>query len=644
MSSGASAPESATPLVARVVPLIPAWRVDREFDYLVPDDLAGKVAAGSLVRARFGARRMRGIVTGLDRRVPDRDLEPLAGVVIDVPLAPDGVRRVLEWVALRYVAPRGAVYGRVVPPRVRVKVTAVGPPEPGPDPLVLGTYERGTELVAALRAGTGGAWCVQARPGEDRGRLIGELVGAALAAGRGAALVAVPEVGYGPPVIARLTAMFPSAARIDAGVPDADRARAWISMALGSRLAVGGRAAVLAPAERLALVVIDDEFEPSFKDDRAPRIDARRIALERARLQAAACVLVSASPAVETGAAALSAEMGSVRPTRAGERGARPIVEIVDPPTARVLSPEVHRAIKDTLAGGRRAAVLTPRRGYARSLWCGSCRRSMRCPQCEAGLGYERSRDAVRCPRCRYSAPAPASCPHCGAREFRHLGAGSERLAEQLEASFPRARVVRADPDVLEGATQSDLDAFGDADLYVTTWIGTKPAFRPDVSTVCMLDVDGLIRRPDFRAAERAYQAIVEMVGWAGPASEGGRLVLQTAEASHYVIQAAARGDYGYFLERELEARRELGYPPFSELVRIDAAGPNARALLGSCAGAARSAGARVLGPAEVRRGAEKRLEILIKCADATALAPGLRRIASGAGRGDRLRIDVDPR
>jgi primosomal protein N' (replication factor Y) (superfamily II helicase) len=287
-------------------------------------------------------------------------------------------------------------------------------------------------------------------------------------------------------------------------------------------------------------------------------------------------------------------------------------------------------------------ALLVPMAGYARSLWCAACRRSLRCPRCEAGMTYERGVTRVRCPRCSLERQAPDECPYCRSHDFRYLGAGSERLEEQLAHSFPRARVRRMDPATLE-AVEGAPD-LSDADIYVTTWIGTKPSFRPDVSTVGVLDADALIRRSDFRSAELAFQAFSEMSSWAGPASEGGRLVIQTSEPAHHAIQAVVRGDYDYFLEREIESRRELGYPPFSDLVKAFAMGPDAAKLMERASAAARDAGGRVLGPTEARSGNERGLEILVKCSDARAVGEALRVILPEVPRGSRLRVDVDPR
>ena len=192
MSSGASPPDAT--LVASVQPLVPAWRVDRTFDYTVPEALAARVQVGSLVRVELGHRKVRGIVTSLDPRPASDALSPILSLVVDVPIAPAPLTELFDWIARRYVVPRGRAFERVAPTRVRLRVAEPEPMGVGPDPKALLSYEGGTALVDSVRNGDSGTWLVRTVPGEDRPTLVAELVAAALASGDGAALVCVPEV------------------------------------------------------------------------------------------------------------------------------------------------------------------------------------------------------------------------------------------------------------------------------------------------------------------------------------------------------------------------------------------------------------------------------------------------------------------
>jgi primosomal protein N' (replication factor Y) len=638
MSCGDSATDGVP--TASVIPLVPAWRIDGPWDYLVPEKLAKEIGVGSLVRVPFGRRRVRGVVTAVGESHPDRRLEAVAAVVFPALVAPPPQDLLLDWIARRYVAPRGLTFGLAVPPRVRVRPTDPHA-DRGPAPDRVLNYAGGRDLIAAVASARAGRWCLQSAPGTDRGALIAELVGAAVSAD-GAALVAVPEVRYGSQVIDALAAHWPALARIDSSTGEVERSQAWAELARGAAVGAGGRGAVLAPARNLRLIVVDEDHHPSYKEERAPRYDARKVAIERARIAGAVCVFVGSTPSVEVGHAALTGVAGWVGPSREAARATRPVVEVTGVPPDRALSHQLHKRVRDVLRAGGRVALLAPRRGYSRAVWCAACRRSLRCPSCEAGLGYDRAARVVRCLRCGHTEPAPNGCPNCGAGDWKFMGAGSERLGEQIAATWPRARVVRMDPDVLEGRDESPAQI--DADIYVTTWIGTKPALRPAVSFVGVLDADALIRRPEFRSAERAFQALAELSEWAGPASDGGRLLIQTAEPKHHAIQAIVRADYRYFLERELGLRSELGYPPFSELIKVTVGGKGTPAAVEEIASVCRAEGARVLGPITVRRRSAYHRQLLAKCADALPVAEALRPVVAALPAATRVAVDVDPR
>lgn len=658
MTSAASAADSdrsaggsgELPLLAAVVVLVPAWSVDHTFDYLVPADLVGDCRAGMLVRVPFGGRKVRGIVVEVRRARPERELEEVTSVLLGDPVAPAPMPELYRWLAERYVVPQARAFEKAVPPRVRVKkppIDKLGAPRAAA--LVPG-YEGGAALLEAISSGAAGTWSLRPLATERHGDLIAELIAAV--GPDGAALVLVPEVRFGSLVLDDVARHHPGLVRLDSSEDDMDRAVAWMQMARGHGLGGGGRAAVFAPAPRLRLLVVDEEHDQTYKEDRSPRYDARRVAIERARLQEAVCVLISATPPLTDEGATPPRAVSRVLPTRARVRAARPVVELVGVPDDGGPAPELHARARDVLRRGESVALLAPATGYARCLWCATCRRSVRCPHCEAGMSYDRDQPRMRCPRCRSVERPPDVCPTCGSVDLRLLGRGSERYAEQLRKSFPRTPLVHMQRT---GASAGGGRSWDGSGIYVTTWFGTKPELRPDVSLVGVLDADVLIRRPDFKAAEQAHQALAEMAAWAGPASEGGRLVIQTNEPTHHAVQAVVRADHDFFVQRELEHRRELGYPPFKELVKVSLAGPAAEELVGSIAASVRDVSARVLGPIDApfpsgsrgEGGSGERLvgrQLLVKCDSAQEVARVLRDILPSVPRGTRVRVDVDPR
>jgi primosomal protein N' (replication factor Y) len=597
------------------------------------------VAVGSLVRIPFGGRTVRGVVVGIAPSSSEAPERGIAGPVLDVPVADPHLIETLEWIAERYTTPRGAVFARAVPPRVRVTPRFPERSERIPygrdvldDPH--GVLEGVAALDAALRTGGGGTFCV-----ETMGDYPDEVARLVSAVGDGQVLVCVPEVRWGSQVLDRVEAL--GGLRLDSAVAPMARSAALVSMASGAYLGAGGRAAVLAPAPDLRLMIVIDEGNVAFKEDRSPRFDTRRVALDRCERAGAVFVSLGRSHRLESIRAVTEGRAVMVRPTKETARSFAPVIEFCEPGEDG-FSGRSRRAIADALRAGGKVGLLVPQSGYARSLWCRTCRRSVRCPRCESGVAYDKASRSARCQRCSFTARAPDVCPNCSSADLIYLGAGSERLEEQLKKIFPRARLSRIDPLVL-----SDLDDAPDmsaADIYVTTWIGTKQALRPEVDLVVVLDADRMIRRPDLRASEDAFQAMREMASWAGPAIAGGRLVIQTREPGHPALQALTRGDATFFYERELELRRELGYPPFMELIKVRATGPAAAALFERVRSIAQDADIAVLGPVEITRGDSKVEEMLLKCPDAQEIARELRVILPDVPKGSTLRIDVDPR
>lgn len=619
---------------ARVQPLVPAWRLDRTFDYLVPEALRSTATVGSLVRIPLGGRKVRGVIRSLGPPPVGVELETVVSVVLKVPIAAPPLDRVLDAVAERYVVPRGRVFDRAVPPRVRVRSMTGSQGHAGRSQIPTG-YEGIEALMEAVTRSSPGTWVWQVDPSDDRSELIAALLACV---DRGASLVILPEVRYAQGMMSRLSSVA-NTIRIDSTIDPLARSSGMMALARAAPeerlVGLGGRASILAPINDLRLVVLDEEHHPSLKEDRSPRYDARWVAVRRARESGAVCVLLSPVPSLET--IARTQPESLVRPSPAKRKAARPLVMLAQSP-ASGLSTELHAAMRDELRRGGRVGLLVPGAGFARVVWCSSCRRSVRCPRCEAGMSYASVSRTVTCPRCRFEGLAPQRCSHCGSAEFRYLGSGSQRVASEMAKIFPRSSAVRVDPSVFDPG-QDDV-----ADIYITTWIGTKPEVRPAVGLVGVLDADWLIHRPDFRATEKAYQALAAMAAWAGPSHSGGRLVIQTAEPNHHCIQAIVRGDHGFFSRRESEVRKDLGYPPFVELVKIRASGGDAAQALDEMRPLLDSSD-HVLGPIEVRApDGSVSLEVLVKTRNAQQIATKLRGILPQVPKGTRLRIDVDPR
>ncbi|WP_437710960.1 primosomal protein N' [Sorangium sp. So ce448] len=514
--------------------------------------------------------------------------------------------------------------------------------------------------------------------------------------GRGA-LVMVPEIALTPQLVARFRARFgDELAVLHSGLSDADRHAMWASLHVGKvRVAIGARSALFAPVPDLGLILVDEEHDGSFKQEEGVRYHARDMALLRAHRAGAVCVLGSATPSIESVALVRRGKLAELRlPDRAHREASLPEVSLVDlrrfragPSGDPLISLPLHRALEKTLAAKEQAILFLNRRGFAPSVVCGSCGTLTTCEACSVALTYHRGRrrdmrppspggapapaaplderpegGRLRCHYCDYAGPLPDRCGACGARNLLLEGLGTERLEATIAGSFPEARVARLDRDVAgKDRSQAILARMreGKIDILVGTQMVTKGHDLPNVTLVGVVNADAALGLPDFRAAERGFQLLVQVAGRAGRRDRPGRVLIQTRNPEHPAIAFAAAHDVPGFLEREIREREEVGYPPATRLalLRIDAVdegvGRGAAAKLAAHARTCPEGAARrveVLGPSAApiaRLRGRYRFRVLLRARDRGPLRGALAALAGlirdGLDRNARVIIDVDP-
>jgi primosomal protein N' (replication factor Y) (superfamily II helicase) len=420
-------------------------------------------------------------------------------------------------------------------------------------------------------------------PGSGKTEVYVRAIRAAVATGRQAILL-VPEIALATQIGQRLSRRFTRARVLHSGLSGRARLDALRAIRGGNvDVVIGTRSAVFAPLERLGLVIVDEEQEGSLKSLAAPFYHARDVAIKRAQLENAPVVLGSATPSLETWHnLAESKHYQLLRMDRRIAGGAAPRVERVDPrrgPRRGLLSQTLLDHLLRVIGDGGQAILLHNRRGYAVHLRCSRCGLPLLCERCSSSLVLHRAEDAVRCHRCGLRRHAPAACPDttCGAA-LEPGGLAIQRLEQDLHAAIPTARILRLDRDTMRRREDyaAALSRFerGDADVLIGTQMVAKGLDFPRVALAGVLDADAMFSMPDFRAAERAFQLLVQVVGRAGRAAAGGVAVIQTTDPEAPLLRLACDAAVEPFVQRELEQRRRLGYPPFARLVRIIVSDP----------------------------------------------------------------------
>jgi primosomal protein N' (replication factor Y) len=483
----------------------------------------------------------------------------------------------------------------------------------------------------------------------------------------GSAVILVPEIALTPQLVGRFRARLGEGiAVLHSGLSDGDRHAMWQQLRSGKlRVAIGARSALFAPVANLRLLCIDEEHDPSFKQEEGVRYHARDMALLRAHRAGAVAVLGSATPSVNSEALVRDGRLTRLRlPARARSTATLPTVEVVDlrrigpgPTGDRLLSIRMFRALEETLARGEQSILFLNRRGFAPAMECDDCGHILQCPLCSVALTlHRRGGEQMVCHYCDHHKPVPPHCPACGGPRLGHEGVGTERIEAALAEVLPSARIARLDRDIAAGAaSEAILERVrrGEVDILVGTQMVTKGHDLPNVTLVGVLNADAALSLPDFRAAERTFHLLVQVAGRAGRGERPGRVLIQTRQPEHPAVELATRHDVDSFLSRELEARAELGYPPYGRLalVRVDATDETrAREASESLAAVARrvaAAGVNVIGPAEAplkRLKGRFRFRFMVRADDHVTLrAPLLAVLRTAMPSTVRVSVDIDP-
>lgn len=494
-----------------------------------------------------------------------------------------------------------------------------------------------------------------------------------LAMGRGA-IVLVPEISLTPQAVERFSARFSNVAVLHSYLTGAERYDQWQAVREGkARVVIGARSAVFAPIEDLGLIVVDEEHEVTYKQETSPRYHAREVALMRAKEEEAVVVLGSATPSLET---YFNAIMGRYNMAILSQRiGQRPLpkVELVDMREGfhegrhtRLISRRLELYMKECLVRGEQVLLFLNRRGFSPFVSCQRCGYVLRCKKCDIPLTYHKRRNSALCHYCSYEMEPPEVCTECAGAKMNYFGLGTERVEGEMGRYFPEYKVLRMDSDSMKGrgAHEKTLKAFekGEVQILVGTQMIAKGLDFPNVTLVGVISADTILNLPDFRACERTFQLLAQVAGRAGRGPKGGRVVVQTFNPRQYAILAASTHDYEGFADKELEYRRELGYPPFGHMCRIIFVGPRAERVRdeaqrlaeilrqkGRGDPAGRPYGVETIGPAPApipRIKNRYRWQLSLKASSREAIQStlgGLQGVTNKNVRGVRVTVDIDP-
>ncbi|MDD3587877.1 MAG: primosomal protein N', partial [Thermoguttaceae bacterium] len=395
------------------------------------------------------------------------------------------------------------------------------------------------------------------------------------------AIVLVPEISLTPQTVLRFRCRFDSVAVLHSHLTDAERHAEWTRIASGNvQVVVGARSAIFAPVPHPGIIVIDEEHENSFKQNTAPRYHARDVAVFRGQQEHIPIILGSATPSLESWHQQTHGAFELLSIPHRVLNQPLPRVHIVDLRCRSLggfsrgaIHLELLHAIQESLDTDGQIILLLNRRGFSTQIQCPQCGEVVKCPHCDVSLTHHFREQIALCHYCDYQIPAPQECPSCHFTGIRYSGFGTEKLQQELTARFPGVPLLRMDTDTMQahGSHQRALDAFreGKYRILLGTQMIAKGLDFPNVTLVGVVNADTALHLPDFRAAERTFYLITQVAGRTGRGDREGQVIVQTYNPDHAAIIAASQHDYHGFVEKELELRRGLLYPPYSSMIRI---------------------------------------------------------------------------
>ncbi|HZO85330.1 MAG TPA: primosomal protein N' [Verrucomicrobiae bacterium] len=638
----------------------------KEFDYLIPPELARQVEVGSRVKVPFGPRQVMGCVTAMVEQSTHTNLRPILNVVGRQSLVTPRVLQLARWIAGYYCCPVEIALKSVLPDSIRkekegwrerlfvravttsgempklskrqkevwniieewremplqelIKLTGttaetvrrledkgmvviseqISERDPYANEHILPTQplalnaEQAVALDAINAANQHRVFLLHGVTGSGKTEVYLQAIAHALEQGKGA-IVLVPEISLTPQTVERFKARFNSGplqtlvAVLHSHLSAGERHDEWHKIRQGrAQIVIGARSAIFAPVEPLGLIIVDEEHEHSYKQEEAPRYNARDVAVVRGQMEGAAVVLGSATPSLESH---YNTQKGKYTllsmPTRADDKK-MPVVRIVDMRLEMrkqrgmpIFSTLLKEAIARRLDESQQVILFLNRRGYSTSLQCPKCGFVAQCPNCSVSLTYHRTVQKLMCHVCGHNADAPTVCPDSKCRNpaIRYSGLGTQKVEETLTKLFPHAAVQRMDTDILKRKEdyRRILGDFrlGKIDILVGTQMIAKGLHFPNVTLVGIIYADLSLHIPDFRAGERTFQLITQVAGRAGRGDIEGEVFVQSFTPHHPAIQFARKHDFEGFYDQEITSRRELRYPPLSRIALLTLKGRN---------------------------------------------------------------------
>lgn len=651
--------------------------MDKLFQYRIPEELSSYIKTGTRVFVPFGPRTVVGYVVGLSDLAEVQGVKDIASVIDKEPILTDEMLRLTKWISDNYFCSWGEAIGAAIPGGIkkgkenigsRIKMTETAAEETvmtDPHDLMDEQDKALSEIAGSIEKNESKTYLLHGITASGKTEVYLQAIEIVLQKGR-QAIMLVPEIALTPQTIERFVSRFGHrVAVIHSHLTPAKRFLEWKKIKDGKAdIVVGARSAIFSPMSRLGLIIIDEEHETTYKQDDVPRYHARDVAEERSRINKCPLILGSATPSLESYFKAKNGDYKLIRLTKRIDDRLLPKVKIVDMrmeletrKQITIFSKVMLDAVDKAISAGKQVIIFLNRRGFSTFINCKKCGLVMKCRRCDAVMVYHFEEKKLVCHYCNYQQAPPDICPKCKSGYIRYYGLGTEKVESELSHKFSHVKMARMDSDTTakKGSHDRILSKFksGDVKMLIGTQMIAKGLDFPLVTLVAVVSADITLNIPDFRSGERTFNLLTQVGGRAGRGEDGGEVIIQTYTPDNYAIIAAAKHDYDKFYDEEIISRKELLFPPFTNLIKVVVRAKNEELTQKTASELAEALrqedkDAMVAGPAPAPMARVRgyfRYNILLKGKDKTVMCALLKKVLGVFRKphGVLIAVDVDP-
>ena len=564
---------------------------DKILTYHVPVSLNDKVQIGMRCSAPVGKRKCQGFITGIISKSPPFPTKPIIDIPDEIPVFSDAMFKFTKELAEYYFMPWVKVLKAALPPALsnkkglRLEIDSKDIPtlsyQQPPYSLSKDQKDAISQIHSSIDKKEHEIFLIHGVTGSGKTEIYLESIFHSLKQKRGAIFL-VPEISLTPQMIKSFKDRFGERlALYHSGLTSSQRRNEWLRIKTGKAdIVLGVRSAIFAPLENLGVIVIDESHETTYSQQEKFKFSALQAAFIRGKLQKSVVIMGSATPSIETYYHAKKNKYNLIKITSRVDNKQLPEIIVVDMNKEKmegnknIMSRRLQSAIKQTIEQGEQVILFMNRRGFSSVVMCLICGHIEKCKNCKVSLVYHTSSNMLICHHCNYSTEIPPICPRCHRSYLRPVGIGTQRVEKEIKKLSSDFVVQRMDSDIITGKSTTHKKVFDDflekkIDILVGTQMIAKGLHFPDVTLVGIISADTQLNLPNFRAGEFTFQLLTQVAGRAGRGERTGKVVVQTHYPEHYSIRSAVHYDFEKFYENELDFRKELNYPPFSQLVSL---------------------------------------------------------------------------